>query len=58
MNFLFKAPQILIAEQYEREFDMIFHVKAAQNFASERYGIDFYNFFPHYGGSTLGCRAL
>ena len=45
MNFLFKAPQILIAEHYEREFDMIFHVKAAQNFAAERYGIDFYWIF-------------
>ena len=34
------APQILIAEHYERDFDMIFHVKAAQNFAAECYGID------------------
>ena len=30
MNFLFMAPQILIAEHYERDFDMIFRVKAAQ----------------------------
>ena len=36
------APQIFIAEHYERDFfNMIFHVKAAQNFAAERYGIDF-----------------
>ena len=37
MNFLFMAPQIWIAEHYKRNFDMIFHVKAAQNFAAERY---------------------
>ena len=40
MNF-FMAPQILIAEHYERDFDLIFHVKATQNFAAERYGRDF-----------------
>ena len=31
------APQILIAEHSERDFDMIFNVKATQNFAAERY---------------------
>ena len=41
MNILFMAPQILIAEHYERDFEIIFHVKAAQNFAAERYRIDF-----------------
>ena len=45
MNFLFIAPQILNAKHYERDFDMIFHVKAAQNFAAERYGIDFDRIF-------------
>ena len=45
MNFLFIAPQILIAEHYERDFDMIFNVKAAQNFTAERYGIDFDRIF-------------
>ena len=39
------APQILIAEHYERDFDMIFTVKAGQNFAAERYGIDFDRIF-------------
>ena len=37
MNLLFMAPQILIAEPYVRDFDMIFHVKAAQNFAANHY---------------------
>ena len=45
MNFLFMAPQILIAEHYERDFDMIFNVKATQNSAAERYGIDFDRIF-------------
>ena len=45
MNFLFMAPQILIAEHYERDFDMIFNMKVAQNFAAERYGIDFDRIF-------------
>ena len=35
----------LVAEHYERDFDMIFNVKAAQNFAAERYGIDFDRIF-------------
>ena len=48
MNFLFMAPQILIAEHYERDLDRIFHVKAAQNFAVERYGIDFDRIFLIY----------
>ena len=41
MKFLFMAPQILIPEHYERDFDMIFHVKASKNFAAKLYGIDF-----------------
>ena len=45
MNFLFMAPQIWIAVHYKRDFVMIFHVKAAQNFAAERYGIDFDRIF-------------
>ena len=45
MKFLFMAPQILIAEHYEIDFDMIFNVKAAQNFAAERYGIHFDRIF-------------
>ena len=45
MNLIFMAPQIFIAEHYERDFDMIFNMKAAQNFAAERYGIDFDRIF-------------
>ena len=45
MNFLFMTPQIMISEHYERDFDIIVHVKAAQNFAAERYGIDFDRIF-------------
>ena len=45
MNFFFMAPRILIAEHYERDFGMIFHVKAALNLAAERYEIDFDRIF-------------
>ena len=44
MNFLFMAPQSGL-QSTKRDFDMIFHVKAAQNFAAERYGIDFDRIF-------------
>ena len=42
MKFLFMAPRMFIAEHYEI---LIFHVKAAQNFAAESYGIDFGRIF-------------
>ena len=37
MNFLIMAPQILIAEHYGRDFDMILHSEAAQNFVASRF---------------------
>ena len=33
----FNATQNLIAEHYERDFDMIFHFKLAQNLDAEHY---------------------
>ena len=37
---------------------MIFHVKAAQNFAAERYGIDFDKNCPHDGFLKIVCGTL
>ena len=41
MTFYFKAAQNLVAEHYERDFDMTFHLKVAQNLVAEHYERDF-----------------
>ena len=37
MIFQIKASQILVAEHYERYFDIIFHFKTDQNLVAEYY---------------------
>ena len=44
-EFPFYGASNLDCRDYDRDFDMIFLVKATQNFAAERYGIDFDRFF-------------
>ena len=45
MIFHFMAPQKLVAEHYEIDFDMIFRLNAAQNLAEGLYIIEFYMIF-------------
>ena len=45
MIFHFIAPQKLVAEHYEIDFDMIFRLNAAQNLVAEHYIIEFFHDF-------------
>ena len=45
MIFHYKAAQNLVAEHYERDFDLIFRLKADQNLVIEHCEWDFYMIF-------------
>ena len=45
MIFHFKTAQNLVAEHYERDFDLIFRLKAEQKLVVEQCELDFYMIF-------------
>ena len=55
MNFLYMAPQILIAERYGIYFDMILHdFEAVQNFVAKHYESRFWHDIPLKCSSKIG----